>query len=208
VTSLHSASDTEGSETDKDEQSSASDNFLHALDTNTRLLLYLCPSLDQAFRDVQRQPQQRASLRPPMAFHVTEAARSYVLQVHDKFREADMHLVERLGEANWQRYERLRAVKSEVEEPIANSGHSEPPKSVFQPLSLFQDSGLGTSLPTHSQRAPSVASHSSFASSIADHEHGRLQIPKTPDEVAARLPFTCFICQRLQTNIWDRIGWK
>ena len=82
----------------------------------------------------------------------------------------------------------------------------EPPKSIFQPFSVFHDSGLGTSLPAQSQVAISVASHTSFLSEEGDLH--RRRVPKMPDEVGLGKPFKCNLCGQTLSFIKNRISWK
>ncbi|KAF7509266.1 hypothetical protein GJ744_008160 [Endocarpon pusillum] len=137
-------------------------------------------------------------------FHVTDAARPFVLQVHDKFRNAQTSLVERLGEANWQRYTRIR---KHISDQAQYQDHAEP-KSFFRSMSEFHDSGLGSSEHALSQAAASVASHSSFRSTLTENHHGRPRVPSMPDEAVSGKPFNCFICGRILIAIKNRIDWK
>ena len=43
-----------------------------------------------------------------VAFRVSDPAQSYVQLVREKYKNAEHRLVERLGEANWQRHIRVR----------------------------------------------------------------------------------------------------
>src|SRR5277367_4278797 len=85
---------------------------------------------------------------------------------------------------------------------------SEIPKSTFRPVSLFHDSGLGTSMPSRSQYAASNASHTSFLSIETDAAKGRLRVPITPVEVGEGIAFTCFICAQRLSGIRNRVDWK
>lgn len=154
-----------------------------------------------------------------LAFQVSGPARSYVLRVYDKFEKANTRLVERLGEANWQRHVSLRmnhrpnmhALPEALEELIDETVEEvveEAPKSVFVPVSLFQDSRLGSTLPAYSSYTATVASHSSFVSSLEDGENGELRVPPTPKEVFDEMPFDCTICGHTLNKIKSRIDWK
>jgi hypothetical protein len=168
----------------------------------------ICPTLEQIYRTAQLRPTK--SLRnAPLTFHVTDAAQPYVLQVHDKYRQADMPLVRRLGEANWQRYKELRRDKHAIAAGAdAHVPKAEIPKSVFRPVSGFHDSGLGTSLLAKSQIAISVASHSSFQSGAAGDDRHQMRVPKTPEEVALGKPFDCYLCHRTLSTLRNRVDWK
>lgn len=80
--------------------------------------------------------------------------------------------------------------------------------SVFQPETLFHDSGIATTVASHSQYAQTEASHTSFVSSLAEQETGKLRVPPTPLEVGTGEPFRCHLCGFLQSKIKNRIDWK
>ncbi len=169
-----------------------------------------------------------------ITFHVTDAARHFVLQVHDKFRNAQTSLVERLGEANWQRFTRIRKYMYDRQQSMLQdeAGHQDggrrddtkkggnllsdrtqhkdraEPKSLFRSMSEFHDSGLGSSKPARSRAAASVASHSSFRSTLTENHQGRPRVPSTPPEAFSGEPFICFICGKILTAIKNRIDWK
>ena len=156
-------------------------------------------------------------------FAVSEAARPWVSNVSDKFDKADTKLVERLGESNWQRFLTVRARMSQIasapksvlapqiEKIPVRTVFKESPRSVFRPLSMFHDSGLGSSIPSTlapSHYAQSVASHTSFITSLAEGEESGRRVPPTPVEVASGEPFRCEICGHQLFNIRNRIDWK
>jgi hypothetical protein len=156
-------------------------------------------------------------------FEVSSPATSYVRNIHDKFPLADTKLVERLGEANWQRHIFIR--NRNGQEP--NAIPQEAPRYDFHTISIFDDSGIGTSLPTQPS-APSLSSHfykasganslptrphyapslSSYMSRSSDLDAGYFRMPPTPREVSQQRPFTCFICGRVVDHIKNRIEWK
>ena len=80
--------------------------------------------------------------------------------------------------------------------------------SVFQPQTLFHDSGIGTTVASQSQYAQTEASHTSFVSSLAEQEKGKLRVPPTPLEVGTGEPFRCHLCGFVQIKIKNRIDWK
>ncbi|KIW31769.1 hypothetical protein, variant [Cladophialophora immunda] len=175
------------------------EDALNSLDDYVTSLLDLRPLLDDVIHDALVRHPKPGTRNENIIFSVTEAARPYVLQVHDKFRNASPFLVEHLGEANWQRYVR---VKSKMEAGGVVEDLPELPKSLFQPFSDFRDSGIGSS------HAMSTASHTSFQSTDTDASKGRARVPKTPSEVNRGLAFTCFICGKRLSTIRNRIDWK
>jgi hypothetical protein len=173
----------------------------------------LLPSMENAIA-YTRQTNLDDEATSAIAFQVSGPARTYVLNVYDRFARADTRLVERLGEANWQRHTALRATSTQENEPAEISstatviGYQEIPKSVFKPVSLFHDSGMGTTIPANSSYAATVASHSSFVSSLADKDSGSLRVPPTPKEVSQGIPFACEICGHILSRIKNRIDWR
>lgn len=204
-------SDTEEESTeseDSDAQTSGADardaqafyrRCLQPLSHYVGLLMELCPTLEAIYRFRHQTGERRPPDRP---ISVSTAARPYVSNVRDKFPHAAEELVNRLGEANWQRHERLRAIETTVAESVA----AEAPKSVFRPVSFFKDSALGSSLREESERARSTASHSSFLSSN-DGDKSRLRIPKLPAGLDWGQPFLCPFCHEM-VDIRTRVAWK
>lgn len=178
---------------------------LESIEFHTKCLMDLLPSMEQTYKNLCDPGLRLEENNGKIIFHVTDAARSWVLKVHDKFKNASISLIERLGEANWQRYLRVRQ-SMEAEESIYDmpiSAHS-----TFIPASKFHDSGLGSSVRPESSFARTVASHSSFVSSLAEQGASCARVPPTPSGVVNGTPFQCFICKRTLTNIRNRVQWK
>lgn len=179
------------------------------IDFYTESLMDLLPSMEEAYEQTcAAQLSLDNKQNGPISFQVTEAARPYVLQLHDKFRNAPITLVERLGEANWQRFVRIRhqmASNPQEKEPTDPRTNK---KSTFVPASQFDDSALGSSLAPDSSYAFTVASYNSFATSLADSEETVHRVPPPPVDVAEGLSFECFLCKRRLTTIKDRKDWR
>lgn len=151
------------------------------------------------------------SKAPQPIFRVSNCAYSYMLNVRDRFKEADIALVERLGEANWQRHVAIRLrmnMESTSHEISSNKPLLETQKSTFVPTRLFPDSELESSLGTISGYASSTVSRSSFLTVATKSSKDRLRVPPTPHEVEKGIPFTCHICKHVLNNIKNRIDWK
>ena len=167
-------------------------------------LLELVPALRQFYSYLHlAKPVHPVRVR---GFHVSQAALPFVQSVADRFKDAEQRLVERLGEANWQRFQALRAQMEELKSIAVTQ--EETPKSIFMPQTLFHDSGIDSSIATGSLKAFSAASHSSFASSLDDGEQGTYRVLKTPPEVFDDVPFECQFCRRTMRNIRNRNHWK
>ncbi|MCJ1393645.1 hypothetical protein MMC18_006520 [Xylographa bjoerkii] len=188
------------------------------LECHIDCLMDLIPTMEQSLAHLQSGGiQTKTPSRVP--FLVSELALPWVQNVSDKFTSADNALIKRLGEANWQRYMTLRArTEQKIQSLDIDDGvaHNFPavqifqtaPQSIFKPLSLFHDSGMGSSVPTLPRYASSAASHTSFLSSLADDSALSLRVPPTPVEVDSGDPFKCEICGHVLSNIKNRVDWK
>lgn len=164
------------------------------------ILMELCPTLEAIYK-LRHQAGARQPQYQPIS--VTTAARPFVSNIRDKFPLATQDLINRLGEANWQRYGRLRT--AEVTAP--NTVAIEAPKSLFRPVSLFKDSALGSSLGPATEKAVSTASHSSFLSSNEGGDKFGLRVPKVPAGSDWGKPFLCPYCDKT-VDIHARVAWK
>jgi hypothetical protein len=169
-------------------------------------LMDLLPSIERTALQLKVIPGPKNALTaiPSVKFQVSQPAHAYVLQIWDKYPDADERLIERLGEANWQRRVRIREDPHDTIESTA----ADTAKSVFIPVSMFHDSGLGSSFPTQSGYAPTAVSHSSFQTSVTESRAGCYKVPSTPQEVAAGKPFTCKLCHHTLRNVKNRLDWK
>ena len=191
-----------------DEELDRNDEQLHAHPSNMYediefeigCLTELRPSLQQNLISINN-PTVQALHLPSVPFYVSGPAESYVSIVRDKYQQAENQLVERLGEANWQRHVRIRKRMASLDAPLEEEDVS----SVIHPSSVFRDSALGSSVPAQTQYA---LSHASFNSSIAEGEKKSLSVPSWPAEAIAGKPFQCFICGLTLSNIKNRNAWK
>ena len=198
------------SDTDEDNSSDDDDttDIVDELRLQVQWLTQLGPILEQNLISAQK-PRIQASLPAPVPFSVSGPARVYVSLVREKYKLAQDRLVERLGEANWQRHISLRksmeASANVVEEITAPVESSAIARSMFRPYSTFHDSALGPSIPGQTEYAPS---HTSFQSSNREGERESIRVPATPAEVADGKPFECFLCKCILSNIRNRVDWK
>ena len=203
-------SDSESDSGDDLSTTSGSDIYSF-LRCRTECLLDLVPTMERSLTHAIKISSESSANRTP--FSVTEAARPFVLMIADKFTNASIKLIERLGEANWQRYVQIREKMDETSNRyhvvVTQEGHSKCiPQSVFAPCTLFHNSGIGTSVATVTEHAASVASHTSFISSNAEESRGSLRVPTMPAEVSEGKPFQCFICKNMLFKIRTRVEWK
>ena len=174
----------------------------------TTCLMELGPSLEQNLQHAEIARNQSSHLTS-VPFAVSGPAMVYVSLVREKFKEAHYKLVERLGEANWQRHrdvrDRTENTELSPEERMKLGRELSTTCSLFRPYSDFHDSAIGTSVPARTEYAPS---HTSFLSSNTEGEYVSLRVPKEPSEVGAGKPFQCFLCRRIISNVKNRIDWK
>lgn len=193
------------------EEDSASDNeqtsdMVHELETHLQCLGELGSTLQQNLLHA-RKSRIRSAYPPVVPFHLSSPAAVYVSMIREKFRNAQDHLVHRLGEANWQRHQAVREQlkRSPIKDDMAVDEDQDLLYSVFRPHTTFHDSGIGTSVPAHTNQAPS---HASFQSSKAEGEHGSVRVPPTPAAVKDGEPFQCPFCGQIVLKIKNRIDWK
>ncbi|KAG4432689.1 hypothetical protein IFR05_011838 [Cadophora sp. M221] len=199
-------SDYESDESSASTDPTQNDSFdiITSLGVYVGCLMELLPSMEETLSSLDWEDGDNQH-RQPIDFQISGPAQPYVLKVYDKFPLADMHLMHRLGEANWQRHMSLRAMGNEEE---AEQLPQELPKITFVAVSEFQDSGLGSSLPARSTYAATVASHSSFQTTADEKDSGSLRVPPTPKEVSDGEPFNCQICGQFLSNIRNRVDWR
>ena len=172
---------------------------MRPLKASVKMLMDLLPTLEHKYKDLHTTFNRRQLLLCQQDISITPAALPYINVVRDKFPNASKRLVERLGEANWQRHENLRSM-STLEAPQRAT-------SLFKPESIFKDSALGSSLPATSQWARSNASHSSFASSNDGAGEDRFRVPKIPATTSYGESFLCPYC-KISVAVRDRVDWK
>lgn len=182
--------------------------IVQRLRIQTSHLACLGPSIQRSLARLEKDELRSNSIYPPVVpFEVSNAAGVYVSLIRDKFKDASNDLVERLGEANWQRHQNVRNFPVVSDGAISHQSKPAEPTStaIFRPVSTFHDSGMGTSVPNESHYA---SSHTSFLSSNTNEGLEDLRVPVTPMEVQQGKPFECFLCKRILTNIRNRVDWK
>lgn len=138
-----------------------------------------CPAMDPEYRD---------QIPTLLTLEKRNAHDYYADLISNKFPQASPDLVDRLGKANWSRYQRIQA------ERIANASAEAQDISQFEAASVlagskFHDSGLGSSIPAQTTYAATILS---YISSLTDGN--RPQIPPLPEEARKGQPFDCDAC--------------
>ncbi|KAM0802914.1 hypothetical protein BDR22DRAFT_887245 [Usnea florida] len=199
------------SDSDSEVSSNGEESLYENIKFGIACLMELAPTLQRnIFRGEKARAQRILSSAQP--FFESDPAEIYVSMAREKFKQADLNLIQRLGQANWQRHRRIRDMMFRSEEGIEEKlvpGITHPTDhSTFRPRRTFHDSDLGTTSTSGSQYTASAASHTSFASTPEEGVRKSLRVPPMPPEAADGKPFQCFICKTLQSRIRNRIDWK
>jgi hypothetical protein len=137
-------------------------------------------------------------------FTVSGPPLHYCRIIRDRFPAATINFIERIGTANWERFNRVKELPA-LAKIIDEACHGDE-KSVAGPSkSAFRDSALGSSLQTGSRVARSHASYHSLATSF---EAGFAKLPAMPDEVSKKKPFECQICCRKIKDVTNKAQWE
>ena len=209
--SQYAGDESDQSDSDSETSSNGEESLYENIQFGIARLMELAPTLQ---KNVLRDKKARIE-RIVLSAHsltVSQEARTYVSMAREKFKQADLNLVQRLGQSNWRRHRRIRDMmyrsEESVEEKPVPSAILTTDHSTFRPPPTFHDSGLGTTISSASQYAASAASHTSFASTVEEGVRKSLRVPSMPPEIADGKPFKCFICGMLQLRIRNRIDWK
>lgn len=201
-TSSHCSSE---SDTSSDEGSNTySESIVEDIKTHVQCLVDLnsaleCPAIDPGAEDEPSIPR----LEKHSAYDY------YAELIVAKFPKARLDLVECLGKANWDRYQRMQLERSNNEyDPAAGVKYLENKSTASLSQladSKFRDSGLGTSIPA--QSSTYAATVISFFSSIPGAQH--IRIPPLSLEARRGWKFSCIACGkyvRATTNREWRYG--
>ncbi|KAI9729829.1 MAG: hypothetical protein M1834_006577 [Cirrosporium novae-zelandiae] len=172
-------------------------------------LMQLAPSLEHVSNHLEL-ATKKALVVSPTNFKISKPAEIYVHNIRDKFSSADTVLVERLGEANWQRHIRVRKEPKQNLQEFVDESFEDPVEiaQIFTSSNTFHDSGIDTSIHTKSSYTVSMASHSSFKTGFTERRNGTPHVPRLPEEFSRGESYKCDICGHTLSNISDRIQWK
>ncbi|KAF2116697.1 hypothetical protein BDV96DRAFT_645109 [Lophiotrema nucula] len=185
------SSDSETDSSSDEEEYDEVDAIVNDLKTYVQCLVDLSNSLECPAMDPDHEDDEASLPR----LQIRAAHDFYADIITRKYPQANIEVVEHLGKANWERYQRLQA---ERRLNVARGDTEEYASRSILADSEFKDSGLGTSVPAQSSYAQSVISILSTVSSGA-----QLQIPPLPASAKSGLPFECLACGKnvkVQTN--------
>jgi hypothetical protein len=161
-------------------------------------LIVLAPSLDSIADDESEEEDTRASM------HLKDrAAHEYFVDlIRSRFPSASQHLVQALGQSNWDRYKYVQKLRDNATDGPTSIGNKEA-------RSEFQDSGIGSSAPAQSVVLNDRLNYAAtVVSSRAETSHKRL--PPLPELARSGMPFECEVCSRriqiTRTKQWKQVA--
>ncbi|KAJ5026852.1 hypothetical protein PSV08DRAFT_389873 [Bipolaris maydis] len=167
------------------------------LRTKIDTLIMLAPSLEspaeESFDDEEPRTIQYIEK------HLPEQA--YINSISEKFPLAESAIIAQLGKLNWDRYNHMLHLQRETVQQELQMAAMEKARTIFN------DSGLGVSLPAQSKAASSSGSvyAPSIMSTRAEASHKR--VPPLPAQARSGEPFTCEICNK-QVKFQRTKAWK
>jgi len=172
-------------------------NVLEELSALTGNLIDLNSALDSAVID----PEYVSETPAPPTDLALAPHQFFANCIREKFPNASEDLAEFLGRANLERYRSILAQRESVNEEDEAVVIKEVPVMQDHGASIFQDSGIGTSLQKSAYAASVV---SSLASTDAG---GESKYPPLPEGAKNGVPFECEGCGR-QVVIRSRRLWR
>ncbi|KEY74960.1 hypothetical protein S7711_01308 [Stachybotrys chartarum IBT 7711] len=166
------------------------------LSTDVQCILDLDPIIDCPAPDQARSNTTRDRGTIQWQPHI-----SYSDKIKNRFPKAEASLVERLAQANWDRFLRTKASRENylaaqkcAEKEVEMRG------PLTEPVSKFHDSGLGTT-------AYSGTSYAETVMSYRANERDSIRIPPLPDGAKEGKKFDCLACGR-RLIIKSNSAWK
>ncbi|KAI1658272.1 hypothetical protein F4813DRAFT_357895 [Daldinia decipiens] len=186
------------SDTSSDENQDSNESLQDTIETllnEIECLFDLGPRLEEPVFDCCIE-EQTVLPRPPTT---SGPARYFVDIVLTKFPKCDFDLAIALGHANWDSTLRLQEKRN-----VTSKSPSE--TTVDKPTTIFQDSGLESSLPKISLRATTILS-SNGDDANGDKPVGT-RVPSLPSEIEVGQLFSCMICgeyvEKQDMRVWMR----
>jgi hypothetical protein len=141
-------------------------------------------------------------------FSISGPQLAYCRKLRERFLPASVQIIEKVGSENWQRFKRVKEMREidllvEVE-----------PQPLLPAKSVFQDSGLGSSLgsdptliDTSPPSPPKVARSVTSIRSFMSYEEGATLLPPMPpvDSTGERI---CYICKKVVWGVTNESQWR
>ncbi len=201
-------------------------DFAEAVDdlsNYTDCLMDLSFALENPATDVDFKEQAVSNIE---TFRVSSVmAASYCHKIRDRFPDLDIRLVERLGEANQKRSQRIienfsteakakakdTAQPDDASEPIFSESRldfTDTTNSTYFSDSVFsKDQKLGITKEEYDD-ATSQTTFASFSTAFSISHQGRPRVPNLPAHARSGKPFLCIACGKQLKNIRNRRMWK
>jgi len=178
-----------GSDSDSDSVSSVDiDDIIEDLKTDVQCLIDLGPRYKEPVKD--RVVDEKAATLPGDFAQDVQAwnpAEYLASRIRDRYPEGDDNLTKILGQANWERAQRLYARKEQSKSEAQQAPAKTDTTNRTLASSKFQDSGIGTSIATPSSYAETMVSYRGARG-------GAIRIPQPPPEALEGKPFSCILC--------------
>ena len=139
----------------------------------------------------------------------SQEALNYCKKISDRFPHLSHYLVERLGEANSQRYRSIQSCLRNVSQSDSLSKIKEPEftdttKSTYKSESVFDSAPARTG----SSDDGSQTTFATASTNISLAKMERRRAPKLPANALLGRPFDCLACGRTLSDIASRSLWK
>lgn len=194
-------------------------------------LMDLAPVINSPILD----PERDGSPHPDVEeFGVSSSqARVFCHKIRDRFPKMPKFLVERFGEANAARADRLNAMRDQAVARKERSmegqrkaldftrplRHSESAPKMAPSSGYFTQESESVfdepyKIPIRSKAKfrddddASLTTFASFSTAFSTLEKGRPRVPPLPSEGADGNPFTCLVCHRTLSRVFTRAAWK
>ena len=207
VSAIHGADDSDsGSDSGSDFWAGVGDDavqdIIEDLSTDIQCLVDMGSRFKEPIRD--RSGKEEAAL--PTQVATWDPSKSMAARIRHRYPNGDDAFIEVQGQVNWERRQRLYALKEASTQDLQRPTPT--PESVSQTpgtlvASEFYDSGLGTSVATPSSYAETLLSYHGTRG-------GSIKIPPVSGEALEGKPFACDICGRrcqLPASNWKTF-WK
>ncbi|KAK2018380.1 hypothetical protein LZ32DRAFT_371014 [Colletotrichum eremochloae] len=195
------SSDSEESDSDTSSSSVLNDwdEIADDIRTDVECLIDLEPLIQAPFVDHRK---SKAIEKKPEKLETWTPRQLYTSRISHRFPNARLELVNRLAQANWDRFQRIQSDKERNIAERGNATREEKTESrtPTENDSNFHDSGLGTSQGTRSAYAETTMSY-------RQNTAHSIRIPPLPMEAKKGRPFECLACGR-QIRIMNNSAWK
>ncbi len=192
VSAIHGDDDSDsGSDSGSDSWAGVGDDGLQDIIENLSTDIQCLVDLGSRFKEPVRDRPGKEEAALPTQVPTWDPSKAMAARIRHRYPDGDAAFIEVQGQVNWERRQRLYALK---EANTRDGDVTLKPESASQtPVTLvasdFYDSGLGSSVATPSSYAETVLSYHGTRG-------GSIKIPAVPAEGLQGKPFACNICGR------------